>query len=248
MWVRARCNLLLRSIQTDTGLVLLASLQRSLERKKKKMSVCCIGGVCIPYSAIVPLILLGFRWVLDKILSLGLLPESIETRLLQLTGRSAGKTSSSSSSSSCTKSCCGTPTNASSIATSKSSSNGTKDSVVVVTTIESEEEWQKAVSSHDLVFCKFTATWCKPCKTIAPLYQELASTHGSDRKNVLFCQVDVDDLDTIASQHNVSMMPTFCAVVRGDATNHTAVVVDRMTGSNPSQLTSFVTKNVQSMK
>eukprot|EP00536_Pseudo-nitzschia_multiseries_P008339 jgi/Psemu1/257124/estExt_Genewise1Plus.C_2100063 len=34
----------------------------------------CIGGVCVPYSAVIPLFLLGIKWVLSKLHTYGLLP------------------------------------------------------------------------------------------------------------------------------------------------------------------------------
>ncbi len=38
------------------------------------MSCLCIGGVCIPYSTILPLILLGLQWIGAKLARVGLLP------------------------------------------------------------------------------------------------------------------------------------------------------------------------------
>ena len=33
-------------------------------------------------------------------------------------------------------------------------------------------------------------SWCGPCRSIAPLFAEMASTHGGD---VTFVKIDVDD-------------------------------------------------------
>lgn len=41
------------------------------------MALCCIGGVCIPYTAIIPLLLYGLQWVLQKLANMGLLPEAM---------------------------------------------------------------------------------------------------------------------------------------------------------------------------
>ena len=47
-----------------------------------------------------------------------------------------------------------------------------------------------------------------------------------------FVQVDVDELDNVASQHNVAIMPTFVVVKQG-------TVVANLTGSNPQKLTTL---------
>lgn len=52
-------------------------------------------------------------------------------------------------------------------------------------------------------------TWCKPCKEISPFYHKLATDY-----NATFVELDVDDMDEIASDMKVAMMPTF-VVLRG---------------------------------
>ena len=37
----------------------------------------CIGGVCVPYTAVVPIILLALKWVVVKLVRMGLLPKAI---------------------------------------------------------------------------------------------------------------------------------------------------------------------------
>ncbi|KAM4698711.1 thioredoxin-like, partial [Rhinophrynus dorsalis] len=50
-----------------------------------------------------------------------------------------------------------------------------------------------------------TATWCGPCKTIAPFFIGLSDKYS----DVVFIKVDVDDAQDVASHCDVKCMPTF---------------------------------------
>lgn len=61
-------------------------------------------------------------------------------------------------------------------------------------------------SSRDkLIIVDFSATWCGPCKKIAPQYEELSSQYP----DVIFLKVDVEENEETAIYANVSSMPTF---------------------------------------
>jgi|688.fasta_scaffold163728_2 thioredoxin 1 len=52
---------------------------------------------------------------------------------------------------------------------------------------------------------KFTATWCGPCKIIAPLYKELSIKY----KNIKFLEIDIDKADEISNYEYVQGVPFF---------------------------------------
>jgi thioredoxin 1 len=68
---------------------------------------------------------------------------------------------------------------------------------------------EKAIEKFRLVNHKsvlyFTATWCPPCKAIAPIYEQLSEKYPS----VAFGKVDVDDNSDAALDFDVSAVPTF---------------------------------------
>jgi|TARA_R110002167_G_scaffold241728_1_gene446997 thioredoxin-like negative regulator of GroEL len=68
----------------------------------------------------------------------------------------------------------------------------------------------------------FTATWCGPCKTFKPIMNEIASEGYS----VQF--IDIDQNQTLTSQHNVLSVPTTVIEENG-------VEVDRFVGALPKQ-------------
>lgn len=55
------------------------------------------------------------------------------------------------------------------------------------------------------VVIDFHATWCGPCKRIAPVYVELSEKFPS----ITFLKVDVDEAEILASEFSVTSLPTF---------------------------------------
>jgi len=92
----------------------------------------------------------------------------------------------------------------------------------------------RASAEQKLVVIDFTATWCGPCKAIAPLFGQLAAEHAGD---AVFLKVDVDENAETAAKYQVSAMPTFLFLKGGE-------VVDRLMGANPDHLRSMIQDNL----
>ncbi|KAI8810943.1 thioredoxin-like protein, partial [Cladochytrium replicatum] len=58
---------------------------------------------------------------------------------------------------------------------------------------------------------KWTASWCPPCKMIAPVYSQLAQKFPQ----VETVEVDVDKVQDAARMNGITAMPTFQFYVNG---------------------------------
>lgn len=63
------------------------------------------------------------------------------------------------------------------------------------------------------VLLEFTAPWCRPCRTIEPILEELAVEHA-DRLRVV--ALDVDDNLGVPSRYGVLTVPTVILFVGGE--------------------------------
>ncbi|OBZ91875.1 Thioredoxin-like protein 1 [Choanephora cucurbitarum] len=95
--------------------------------------------------------------------------------------------------------------------------------------VQSVSDFQKLLATDKLVVVDFYATWCGPCKMIAPFYAQLSTKY----KQVVFAKVDVDQLKEVASACKVTSMPTFQFYKNGNK-------VAEMKGANPQQLEHYV--------
>ena len=69
-----------------------------------------------------------------------------------------------------------------------------------------------AALSAEKAFVDFNATWCGPCRMIAPIFDELADEYDG---KVEFFSVDVDDNGSVAAQFGVSSIPTLVLLRNG---------------------------------
>nr|ACO08331.1 Thioredoxin [Oncorhynchus mykiss] len=75
--------------------------------------------------------------------------------------------------------------------------------------IEDKDSFFSALkeAGDKLVVVGFTASWCGPCKNIAPFFKGLSEK--PENKNVVFLKVDVDEAADVAKHCDIKCMPTF---------------------------------------
>ncbi|KAF1921357.1 thioredoxin-like protein, partial [Ampelomyces quisqualis] len=108
------------------------------------------------------------------------------------------------------------------------------------TEISATLHFRTLLNAHTYLIADFYATWCPPCKQIAPIYNQLSTTHSSPA-TFAFVKVNVDEQRELASQYGVTAMPTFLVFKNGQK-------VDEIRGADVRRLKSVVEGVVAEVK
>ena len=86
----------------------------------------------------------------------------------------------------------------------------------------SKEGFEKARAQGGVMLVDFWATWCGPCRMVAPIVEELAD----EFPEVKVCKVDVDENQELALANKVVSIPTFLLYKDGE-------VIKKIVGAVP---------------
>ncbi|GJN75488.1 thioredoxin domain-containing protein [Purpureocillium lilacinum] len=80
--------------------------------------------------------------------------------------------------------------------------------------VRSTDEFKQTLKDNDVVVVDFFATWCAPCKAIAPVFAH--SSELDKFQNIKFVKVDVDELSDLTQELGIRAMPTFHLYKNGE--------------------------------
>ncbi|KAF5402401.1 Thioredoxin-domain-containing [Paragonimus heterotremus] len=103
----------------------------------------------------------------------------------------------------------------------------------MVKQISIQAELDKVLKEHPgLVVIDFFATWCGPCKEVAPQFAQFSEKYS----NVCFLKIDVDQFPEATDTYKVSAMPTFVFLKGGH-------VVETVVGGNITKVEAAIQKH-----
>lgn len=184
------------------------------------MSCLCIGGVCIPYTVLLPMFMVFFKPIWNFIKSLLGIEDKKEKD----------------------KNCCKDGVcSIDNKDNNKDKENNNKEYECVFSTFSGEIELiekmnfdMEILNTTKPIIVRFSAEWCKPCKKIQPDFINLSKEYN---ESAIFVAVDVDKYDELAAKYSAFSIPLFVAIKDGKE-------ISRYSGSDVSTLSTFINKNV----
>lgn len=79
--------------------------------------------------------------------------------------------------------------------------------------VKSNQELTQIFNENKVVFVDFSATWCGPCRQVAPKFE--AWSEDSKYSTIKFCKVDVDKAKDVATFARIKSLPTFMLYIDG---------------------------------
>ncbi|WP_153393494.1 thioredoxin [Ornithinicoccus halotolerans] len=73
------------------------------------------------------------------------------------------------------------------------------------------ETFEQTITGNDIVLVDWWASWCGPCRSFAPVYQEAAEKHD----DIVFGKVDTEAQQALAAGAQITSIPTVMAFREG---------------------------------
>ena len=80
-----------------------------------------------------------------------------------------------------------------------------------------DNNYQEIISQNALCVIDFSATWCGPCRRIAPIIDELAAEYDG---RIAICKCDVDESEDLAGKYGVRNIPFVVFLKNGEIVDH----------------------------
>ena len=97
------------------------------------------------------------------------------------------------------------------------------------------KELEELLKGDKTVFADFWATWCAPCRMLAPIFDSVAEKYADQ---AVFVKVNVDEETEAAIRYGVSSIPNVIAFRGGSVANNSLGYVPE------EELETFVQENI----
>lgn len=67
-----------------------------------------------------------------------------------------------------------------------------------------QDNFESVVTGNDLVIVDFWAPWCGPCRSFAPVYDQMSEKYP----NIVFAKVNTEEEQQLAGYFNIRSIPT----------------------------------------
>ncbi|MFN4226911.1 MAG: thioredoxin [Candidatus Ratteibacteria bacterium] len=75
------------------------------------------------------------------------------------------------------------------------------------------ENFNEIIKNNEKVVVDFWASWCMPCKIVAPAFENLAKKY---KTSIIFAKVNVDENPDIAAKFEIMSIPNFIIFKNGE--------------------------------
>lgn len=80
-----------------------------------------------------------------------------------------------------------------------------------------KEQFDQLLKGEKPVVCDFYATWCGPCKMLAPVMEEVSA----DYPQAEFVKVDIDENMELAARYGIMSIPLVAVFAKGEEVGKT---------------------------
>ena len=97
------------------------------------------------------------------------------------------------------------------------------------------EKFDELIKGEKPVVCDFFATWCGPCKMLAPVMEKMQEEYGDKAE---FVKVDIDENMELSARYGIMSIPLVAIFKNGEMSAKSLGYVSK------SEMSEFLSKNL----
>jgi thioredoxin 1 len=75
------------------------------------------------------------------------------------------------------------------------------------------DNFKEVIDNNEKVVVDFWASWCMPCRMVAPIFENLAKKY---KNSIVFAKINVDENPEIAAKFGIMSIPNFIIFKNGE--------------------------------